>query len=441
MPDKPRVRFAPSPTGYLHIGGARTALYNWLYARHTGGTFILRIEDTDRERHTPEAVQAIIDGMKWLGMDWDEGPIHQSDRLARYQEVAAELEKKGLAYKTTKGAEDKGEALAFRVAAAKEKVAFDDQVLGKVEFQDEVIEDFILMRSNGWPTYNFSCVIDDHDMAITDVIRGLDHVSNTPRQIMIYKAMGWTSPRFAHIPMITNSEGKKYSKRDGAVAVGDYANAGYLPEAFANYTALLGWSPGGDVEIMSRQEMVEKFTVDRVRKTASQFDFQKLEWMNGKYIEGLPAAELAERMAPFFKSAGLDPDARGREWLEKLGQLLKERAHTLVQFPKLTRYFFADDYEVVPQAAELLAKDTTPAALKAALAALEKLPEADWTPAKLDPLLREAAKAAGMGFGKLAQPVRAAVTGTNVSPGLFEVLELLGREVTLARIRRAPGVG
>ena len=441
MSDKPRVRFAPSPTGYLHIGGARTALYNWLYARHTGGTFILRIEDTDRERHTPEAVQAIIDGMKWLGMDWDEGPIHQSERLARYQEVAAELEKAGLAYKTTKGAEDKGEALAFRVAAAKEKVAFDDQVLGRVEFQDEVIEDFILMRSNGWPTYNFSCVIDDHDMAITDVIRGLDHVSNTPRQLMIYKAMGWASPRFAHIPMITNSEGKKYSKRDGAVAVGDYANAGYLPEAFANYTALLGWSPGGDLEIMSREVMVEKFTLDRVRKTASQFDFQKLEWMNGKYIEGLPAAELAGRVAPFMKSAGLDPDARGREWLEKLGQLLKERAHTLVQFPKLARYFFADDYEVVPQAAEILAKDTAPAALKAALGALEALPEAEWTPAKLDPVLREAAKAAGMGFGKLAQPVRAAVTGTNVSPGLFEVLGLVGKERTLARIRRVPGVG
>jgi len=314
-------------------------------------------------------------------------------------------------------------------------------VLGKVEFQDEVIEDFILMRSTGWPTYNFSCVIDDHDMAITDVIRGLDHVSNTPRQLLIYRALGWAPPRYAHIPMITNEKGEKLSKRDGAVAVGDYADAGYLPEAFANYMALLGWSPGGDVEIMSKQEMVGKFTIDRVRKTASCFDFQKFEWMNGKYIEALPAAELAERLAPFVRKAGFDPDARGRGWFEKLGALMKERAHTLAQFPKLTRYFFTDEYEVVPQAAELLAKATTPAALKAALGALEALPAADWTPARLDPLLREAAKAAGMGFGKLAQPLRAAVTGTNVSPGLFEVLELLGREVTLARIRRAPGVG
>jgi glutamyl-tRNA synthetase len=428
MSDRPRVRFAPSPTGYLHIGGARTALYNWLHARHTGGTFILRIEDTDRERHNEAAVAAITEGLKWLGMDWDEGPIHQSNCLPRYQEVAAQLEKLGLAYKTTKGAEDKGEALAFRVAAAQEKVAFDDQVLGKVEFEDEVIEDFILMRSTGWPTYNFSCVIDDHDMQITDVIRGLDHVSNTPRQLLLYKALGWAPPRFAHIPMITNSEGKKYSKRDGAVAVGDYADAGYLPEAFVNYIALLGWSPGGDLEIMSKAEMVEKFTLDRCRKTASQFDFQKFEWLNGK---------LAARLAPFVRKAGFDPDSRGREWLEKLGQLMKERAHTLAQFPKLTRYFCTDEYEVVPPAAELLAKDTTPAALKAALAALEALPAADWTPARLDPVLREAAKSAGMGFGKLAQPVRAAVTGTNVSPGLFEVLELLGRELTLARLKRA----
>jgi glutamyl-tRNA synthetase len=297
------------------------------------------------------------------------------------------------------------------------------------------------MRSTGWPTYNFSCVIDDHDMAITDVIRGLDHVSNTPRQLMIYKALGWATPRFAHIPMITNSEGKKYSKRDGAVAVTDYAAKGYLPEAMLNFLALLGWSPGGDLEIMTKEQMIEKFTLDRVRKTASQFDTEKFEWMNGKYIEALPAAELAKRLEPFVREAGLDPAARGAEWLAKLGALMKERAHTLVRFSELSRYFFTDDYEIVPQAAELLAKETTPAALKAALAALEAIPAADWTPAKLDPLLREAAKAARMGFGKLAQPLRAAVTGTNVSPGLFEVLELLGRELTLARIRRAPGVG
>jgi len=439
MSDKPRVRFAPSPTGYLHIGGARTALYNWLYARHTGGTFILRIEDTDRERHTPEAVQAIIDGMKWLGMDWDEGPVFQSQRLARYQEIAAQLEKAGLAYKTTKGAEEKGEALAFRVAAASEKVTFDDQVLGRVEFADEVIEDFILMRSTGWPTYNFSCVVDDHDMQITDVIRGLDHVSNTPRQVLIYKALGWAPPRFAHIPMITNSEGKKYSKRDGAVAVTDYAAKGYLPEAIVNFLALLGWSPGGDLELMTKEQMIEKFTIDRVRKTASQFDTEKFEWMNGKYIEALPAAELAARLVPFVRRAGLDPDSRGREWLARLGALMKERAHTLAQFPKLTRYFFTDDYEIVPPAAELLAKETTPAALKTALAALEAIPAANWTPAGIEAALRGAAKAANLGFGKLAQPVRAAVTGTNVSPGLFELLELLGREVTLARLRRAPG--
>ena len=439
MTDKPRVRFAPSPTGYLHIGGARTALYNWLYARHTGGTFILRIEDTDRERHTPEAVQAILDGMKWLGMDWDEGPVFQSQRLARYQEIAAQLEKAGLAYKTTKGAEEKGEALAFRVAAASEKVTFDDQVLGRVEFADEVIEDFILMRSTGWPTYNFSCVVDDHDMQITDVIRGLDHVSNTPRQVLIYKALGWAPPRFAHIPMITNSEGKKYSKRDGAVAVTDYAAKGYLPEAIVNFLALLGWSPGGDLELMTKEQMIEKFTIDRVRKTASQFDTEKFEWMNGKYIEALPAAELAARLVPFVRRAGLDPDSRGREWLARLGALMKERAHTLAQFPKLTRYFFTDDYEIVPPAAELLAKETTPAALKTALAALEAIPAANWTPAGIEAALRGAAKAAGLGFGKLAQPVRAAVTGTNVSPGLFELLELLGREVTLARLRRAPG--
>ncbi len=437
MSESIRVRFAPSPTGYLHIGGARTALYNWLYARHTGGKFILRIEDTDRERHSEEAIQAIIDGMNWLGLDWDGEIVRQSSRLERYQEVAKQLEDAGLAYRTTKDNAEKGEALAFRVSTERARITFDDQVLGKVTFQDEVIEDFILMRSTGWPTYNFSCVIDDHDMEITDVVRGLDHVSNTPRQIMVYDALGWEPPRFAHIPMITNSEGKKYSKRDGAVAIGDYAQKGYLPAAMINFLALLGWSPGGDQEFMTREELVEKFTLDRVRKTASQFDVEKFEWMNGKYLDQLGPAELAEKARPFLTKAGLDPEARGAEWLEKLCALMTERVRTLAKFPELTRYFFTDDFEPNKKAAKLLRKQGSPEALKKSCEALETLDE--WPPEAMEPVLRGVAESMGVGFGKIAQPIRAAITGTTVSPGIFEVLELVGKEEALARIRRAQG--
>jgi glutamyl-tRNA synthetase len=432
-----RVRFAPSPTGYLHIGGARTALYNWLYARHCQGKFFLRIEDTDRERHNQAAVQAIKDGMNWLGLDWDEEIVFQSERLERYQEVAKGLEDSGLAYRTDKGAAEKGEALAYKVPAENATIEFDDQVLGKVSFQDEEIEDFILMRSNGWPTYSFACVIDDHDMQITDVIRGLDHVSNTPRQIMIYKALGWEPPRFAHIPMITNSAGKKYSKRDGAVAVGDYADRGYLSAAFVNYMALLGWSPGGDQEIMTREELVEKFTLDRVRKTAAQFDTDKFEWMNGKYIIGLSTSQLTDKLLPFIEKAGIDPMQNGREWLEKLVKLMTERIRTLELFPELTGYFFSDEFEANKKAAKILRKEGAAGALQKSLEVLEALQA--WTPEELEPVIKKVAEDLEVGLGKVAQPIRAAVTGTNVSPGLFDVLELLGKEETLKRIRKAIG--
>ncbi len=430
-----RVRFAPSPTGFLHIGGARTALYNWLYARHTGGQFFLRIEDTDRQRHNEEAVEAIVSGMKWLGLDWDGEITYQSQRLERYQQVAAQLEEAGLAYRTDKGDAEKGQALAYRVPTENARTEFDDQVLGHVSFQDEEIEDFILMRSNGWPTYSFACVIDDHDMGITDVIRGLDHVSNTPRQIMIYRALGWDEPRFAHIPMITNSEGKKYSKRDGDIAVGNYADKGYLSEAFINFMSLLGWSPGNDQEIMSRDELIKFFSLDRVRKTASQFDTEKFEWMNGRYIAGMTPEDLTAAILPFMKKAGIDPEALDRAWLVKLVGLMTERIRTLEKFPELTQYFFSDSYETNAKAAKLLAKETTPAILKAIAKVLEELPQ--WTPETMDPALRQVAEELSVGFGKIAQPIRAAITGTNVSPGLFEVLELLGQEESLKRIKRA----
>jgi glutamyl-tRNA synthetase len=432
-----RARFAPSPTGYLHIGGARTALYNWLHARHTGGKFFLRIEDTDRERHDEAAVGAIMDGMKWLGLDWDEEVVHQSDRLSRYQEVAGQLEDAGVAYRSTKGAADKGEALVYKVPARDAAIQFHDQVLGEVSFQDEVIEDFVLMRSSGWPTYNFSCVIDDHDMEITDVIRGLDHVSNTPRQVLIHSALGWEPPRYAHIPMITNERGEKLSKRDGAVAVGDYAEKGYLPAAMVNYLALLGWSPGGDVEIMTRDQMVQKFTMDRVRKTPSQFDFQKFEWMNGKYIAALSTPELTDELIPFVERAGLDHAGKGREWLEKLVRLMTERTRTLAKFPELTRYFFTDEYETNKKAAKILRKEGASEALQKSLAVLEA--QEDWAPGALEPVIKKLAEEMEVGLGKVCQPIRAAVTGTNVSPGLFEVLELVGRDETLKRIRRALG--
>jgi len=434
MNDPVRVRFAPSPTGFLHIGGVRTALYNWLYARHTGGKFILRVEDTDRERSTEEAVRVILDGLAWLGLDWDEGPVFQSKRMGLYEEAARRLEADGRAYRSTKGAEGKGEALVFRVPG-RVTLEFDDAVLGKIRFEREAIEDFVLVRSTGMPTYNFACVVDDAEMGITHVVRGTDHVSNTPRQLLVYQALDLAPPTFAHIPMIVNEEGRKYSKRDGAVAVTDYAADGYLPEAMVNFLALLGWSPGGDREILPLEEIVKEFDLARVRKTPSQFDRTKFEWMNGKYIDALGDDEFIARAKPFMDAAGLDVSAKDAAWLARLAGLTKERVRTLKGLPDDTRFFFTNDLPPTEKAQKQLAKEDAGRVLEVAAGALGACEP--FTAAALEPALRGAAKEAGFGFKKLAQTIRAAVTGTTISPPIFDTLELLGREAALARLRWA----
>lgn len=294
MDSNVKVRFPPSPTGFLHIGGARTALYNWLFARHNNGKMVLRIEDTDRQRSTEEATQAILDSMTWLGLDWDEGPYHQSERLEVYNEHVEKLLKDGKAFYVDDP--EKGRAVRFKITD--ELTGFDDMVHGNIKSDTSLLEDFVIQKADGFPAYNFACVVDDGVMGITHIIRGDDHLSNTPRQIALYKALGFDLPKFAHIPMILGEDGSRMSKRHGATSVTDYRAKGYLPDAIVNFIALLGWSPGHDQELLSRQEMIEKFTLKRVNKTSSQFDFTKLDWMNSKYIQNLPVGDLVSELQP-----------------------------------------------------------------------------------------------------------------------------------------------
>jgi glutamyl-tRNA synthetase len=428
---KVRVRFAPSPTGHLHVGGARTALYNWLFARHEGGTFILRIEDTDRTRSTEEMVRAIVESMKWLGLDWDEGPYRQSEALPIYAEYAKRLLDSGHAYYE----EDKEKGRAIRFKIGEGITTFGDMIHGDISVNAADIEDFVILKSDGFPTYNFACVVDDARMTITHVIRGDDHISNTPKQLCLYKALGLEAPKFAHIPMILGEDGTRLSKRHGATSVEEYRRAGYLSEALVNFLALLGWSPGDDQEVLSRRELIEKFTIERCGKTSARFDHQKLDWMNGVYIKNMPAPQLAEAAIPFIKEAGLDPEARPRQWLEQLVNLYRERFKTLAEFPKKTAFFFSDNFEYDEAAvSKFLKNEGTIETLAAARHELAKLE--NFGPASLETCLREVAKQRAVGLGKVAQPLRVAVTGVSVSASLFETLMLLGRETVLRRLER-----
>lgn len=428
-----RVRFAPSPTGFLHIGNARTALYNWLFARHEGGTFILRIEDTDRIRSTQEAIDKIFDALRWLGLDWDEGPYYQSRRLDLYREHAERLLKAGKAYESKD--EEKGTAVKFRVAQA-DIPPVNDLLHGRIQFDAAVIEDFVLLKSDGFPTYNFACVVDDSLMEITHVIRGDDHISNTPKQLAIYSALGAPPPAYVHLPMIHSEGGGKESKRAGAQYVGAYRERGYLPEALVNYIALLGWYPGNDQEILSRQEMIEKFTLDRLGKTPSQLNSDKLEWMNAEYIKAVPAARLAEQVVPFMNAAGIQADQLDRAWIEQLVQLYRERFKTLSEFVERTRFFFTEKIEYDPAAVEEHLKgDNVAAILKASRTTVEAM--AELTPAALEAPLRAISKELGVGFKKIAQPLRVALTGGTASAGLFEVMSLLGKQAVLKRLDAA----
>ncbi|QJQ33717.1 glutamate--tRNA ligase [Sphingomonas lacunae] len=466
--EKPVVtRFAPSPTGFLHIGGARTALFNWLYARRNGGQFLLRIEDTDRARSTDAAIEAILDGMRWLGLDWDGDTIYQFARAERHAEVAHQLLAAGHAYRCFLTQDELAEMRAtaqaekrpFRIispwrdsdpasvpqdrpAVVRLKAPRDgtltiqDRVQGEVKVNAEEIDDFVLLRSDGTPTYMLSVVVDDHDMGITHVIRGDDHLNNAFRQLVMIRAMGWPEPVYAHVPLIHGSDGAKLSKRHGALGVDAYRDElGFLPEAVNNYLLRLGWGHG-DEEIISREQALEWFDIDNVGRSASRFDFKKLENLNGHYMREADDARLTD-IAAFHLGEMLERPLSAGEQSLLLAAMpsLKPRAKTMIELAEGALFLF----DSVPLAFEDKAKaaiDAAPPGLLASLlATLEDLP--DWTMESLEAALRDAAESKGLGLGKVAQPLRSALTGRAISPGIFDVLFLLGREEALHRIKAA----
>ena len=458
-----RTRFAPSPTGALHIGSVRTALFSFLFARHHGGRFVLRIEDTDRERSTDESTRAIIEGLRWLGLAWDEGPYFQMERMSLYRERAEALLANGAAYRcwctpdeieasrqaTLQGgrrpaydrrcrdlpAPPAGRtafALRFRTPLTGE-TAIDDLVKGRVVFDNADLDDFIILRSDGTPLYNFCVVVDDADMRIIHVIRGDDLLASTPRQVLLYHALGATPPAFAHVPQILGLDKARLSKRHGATSVLAYRDMGYLPDALVNYLARLGWSHG-DQEIFTRDELVTHFTLENVGRSAGIFNPEKLEWVNFQYMKATPPDELARLVVPFLERAGI-PVPEDRAWLARVVETLRERAKTLAELADFCRFYLVDVVEPEPKAA---AKHLTAvvgpalADLRAALAAASR-----WDTAAIEGAFQQTIARHGMKLGALAQPVRVAVTGGTVSPGIYEVLDVLGRERSLARLDRA----
>jgi len=457
MSSRPVVtRFAPSPTGYLHIGGARTALFNWLYARHTGGKFLLRIEDTDRARSTVQAIDAILDGMRWLGLDWDGHEYYQSQFWARHAEIAHRLLERGAAYRCYMTQEElaeqrekaKLERKPFRIrspwrdvmepqgdkpfvirlkAPQEGETVIEDQVQGRVIVQNSEIDDFILLRSDGTPTYMLAVVVDDHDMGVSHVIRGDDHLNNAFRQLAIIRSMGWPEPIYAHVPLIHGPDGAKLSKRHGAMGVDAYRDElGLLPEAVGNYLLRLGWGHGDD-EIISREQAIEWFDLANVGKSPSRFDFKKLENLNGHYIREADDERLAELVAPSLSLS----DAQ-KILLRQAMPELKARAHTLNQVADGARFLFERRPIEIDDAAAALLSDEARQMLGSAHAKLGAL--AEWDAAALEAAIREVAESSGVKLGKLAQPLRAALTGRTTSPGIFDVLALLGRDESLARI-------
>jgi glutamyl-tRNA synthetase len=409
-----RARFAPSPTGYLHIGGARTALFNWLFARHEGGEFRLRIENTDVSREVAEAVGQIQGTLAWLGLEWDGEVTFQLDRMEQAQEVARRLVDEAKAY------EDEG-AIRFRMPD-EGTTGWDDVVLGRVEYPSEKLEDVVLVRSDGRPTYNFVSPLEDALDGITHVIRGQDHVSNTPKQLRILEAIGADIPAYAHVPLLNGPDGRKLSKRHGAITVEDFRAQGYLPEALVNYLALLGWSYDDHTEIMSRDELVERFTLDRVGTSAATFDYRKLEWLNGMYLRALSSDEYADRLVAYLREQGYEWDG---EVIRKAAPLVQEKIATLGEFPAFAGFLFA---RVEPDPEALGDGPMLPAAV-------ERLAEVEpFEAERIEAALREVAEGLGLKPREAFQPIRLAMTGSSVSPGLFESRELLGKDESLARL-------
>ena len=466
-----RVRFAPSPTGHLHIGGARTALFNYLYARHNNGKFILRIEDTDRTRSTEEYIEAIIEGMKWLKLEWDEGPFRQTDRFDVYRSYVDKLLKEGKAYYCYCSPEEleqrRKEALAqgkspkydgrcrnltkiqdsrFKIQEKNPAIRFkmpqegqavvDDLIRGNVVFENDQIDDLIIMRSDGTPTYNFTVVVDDVDMKITHVIRGDDHLNNTPKQIHIYKALGHEIPLFAHLPMILGADKTRLSKRHGATSVMAYKDMGYLPDALINYLVRLGWSYG-DQEIFTREELIKYFSFDNVGKSSAVFNPEKLLWLNSQYIIKSNPEDLADMVMPFLENAGIIQRGQiiDRQWLSKAIKTLQERAKTLVELAKSLRYYIAEDIVYDEKAKAKFLNEKSMPYLRELKEGIESI--SDFSVHELEKVFKSIVEKHGIKLGALAQPVRVAMTGGTESPGIFEVLEVLGRNKTVKRLERA----
>ena len=466
-----RVRIAPSPTGLFHVGTARTALYNWLFARRNKGTFVLRIEDTDVKRSTKKMVDVILESLKWLGLDWDEGPIYQSERLHLYREYAEKLVTRGAAYpcyctdeelkarrkeiakkKGVRGYdrkcwglreeeklkfEEEGRPKALRFFVPQGKTGWSDEIHGKIEKENSEIDDFVILKSDGRPTYNLAVVVDDAEMGMTHVIRGDDHIANTPKQLMVYKALGITPPKFAHLPLILGEDRSKFSKRHGSVAVTDYKEQGYMPDALVNFLALLGWSPGDDRELMTREELISAFSLERVIKRGAIFDMKKLLWLNGEYIARLSPEELLEEASPWLLKEGLvDEESlwEQRTYIMSALELMKSRIKVLRDFARLGDYFFTKNFSIEEEA---MTQCVDKEAIQRLSLVKEKLAGlSSFTKEETERVVRELAAELGIKAALLIHPIRLSVTGKKAGPGLFEILEVLGQERVVTRIGR-----
>jgi len=472
MKNEVRVRMAPSPTGFLHVGSAHTALYNWLFARHNKGKFILRVEDTDTARSSEEMVQVILDGLQWLGINWDEGPYYQSKRFDIYRKYIQQLLDKGMAYycycnpadleREKKAAYKRKEDwkydrrclhLSERERAEKEgkklpkvvrflipdsAVTYHDVIHKQITREAKDIDDLVVMRSNGAPTYNLACVVDDHEMGITHVIRAVDHITNTPKQILLFKALGFSLPEYAHLPLILGKDKSKLSKRHGAVSVMEYEKQGYLPEAIFNYLALLGWSPGDDREIMSMREIIESFDIEHINPSNAVFDEQKLEWMNGQYIYAMSSENLLGALRPFLLQFGLTKEqdiTEKKTWFVKVCELVKLRLKKLADINEVGRYFFVEDYGFEEEGLKKHFNGVTIQTMESFLPELEHIDNYDAR--SIEECVRRYAELNNLKARQIIHPLRFYITGKQGGPGLFETMELVGKVRCLSRLRRS----
>jgi glutamyl-tRNA synthetase len=462
-----RVRFAPSPTGFLHVGGARTAIFNWLFARKYNGKFFLRVEDTDAERSGQEMVDAIIDGMKWLGLDWDDEIIYQSQRIERYSACAGELLNQGKAYKCfcskeeldakrdkakqekrdfkyrhartcynrsaeeIKAYENEGRPYVIRFLLPEGETRFRDEVYGDIKVTHKELDDFVIVRPDGYPVYHLAVVVDDHEMGMTHVIRGDDHLSNTPKHVLLFQSFGWQIPVFAHVPLILGQDKQRLSKRHGATAIGEYAKAGYLAEVMFNFLAILGWSSGDDREVFSRKELLAEFSLPGIQKKGAIFDEKKLEWMNGQYLNDMPDSAFAELVKKELAAKGNDPR------IPTIAALLKPRTRLLTEIAEAADYFFNPPLTYEEKGVQKHWKDGQVIIGQLAEIRDALLSMVEFDHAALEEVLRELCEKLNLSAGKLIHPLRLALTGRTFSPGIFEVIELLGKEETVGRINKA----